>query len=210
MTLTLKQRRIILLVAALASAGIVFTINNPFAGNPTLITVSETGEVVEVTLGLVPNTNLAKTDKGVGVKVGEAAPNFVLGDQLGKLEALDDYRGKVVLVNFWATWCPFCLEEMPDLQKVSQEFKGDVVVLGINNMESPGQGESYVADLDVTYPVLYFPDDDEIVNAYDVFAMPTTYYLDRDGIVRVVWRGFDNLEGMRDKITRTLQGASAG
>ena len=210
MTLTLKQRRIILLVAALASAGIVFAINNPFAGNPTLITVSETGEVVEVTLGLVPNTNLAKTDKGVGVKVRQAAPNFILGDQHGNPVALDDYRGKVVLVNFWATWCPFCLEEMPDLQRISEEFKGDVVVLGINNMESPGQGESYVTDLDVTYPVLYFPDDDEIVNAYDVFAMPTTYYLDRDGIVRVVWRGFDNLEGMRDKITRTLQGTPAG
>ena len=198
--LTLLQKRIIFLVGIGGIAAFIFTFNNPLEGNPTTTVIDETGEEVKITLGIIENINLDKTDTGVGAEVGDAAPNFLLADADGDPVMLDSFLGeKAVIVNFWASWCPFCLEEMPDLEQTFKELEDDLVLLGINNQETSGQGESFARKRGVTYPTLYFPRDEDVVKAYDVRVMPTTFYLDKNGIITEVKLGFDNFEGMREK-----------
>ena len=115
-----------------------------------------------------------------------------MADADGNPIKLDSFLGeKAVIVNFWATWCPFCLEEMPDLEQTFQEFKDDLVILGINNQETPGQGETLARKTGVTYATVYFPRDDDVVKAYDVRVMSTTFYLDKNGVIAEVKLGFD-------------------
>ena len=198
--LTLLQKRIVFFLGLVVIFGFIMVVNNPFAGAPTATIIGASGEEVVITLGIIDNLNLDRTTEGDGTDVGEAAPNFVLSDGGDGVVRLDSFLGeKAVIVNFWASWCPFCLEEMPDLEIVSQEFSDDLVILGVNNQETPGQGASFALDRGVTYPLLYFPKDDEVVKAYRVLAMPTTYYLDKDGIIVVRKLGFDTFEGIREK-----------
>ena len=203
--LTLLQKRIIFFLGLAVIFGFIMVVNNPFAGAPTATITGASGEEVVITLGIIDNVNLDKTTKGEGTDVGDAAPNFVLADGDGGIVRLDSFLGeKAVIVNFWASWCPFCLEEMPDLESVSQEFSDDLVILGVNNQETPGQGASYALNRGVTYPLLYFPKDDEVVKAYEVLAMPTTYYLDKNGVIVVRKLGFDTFEGIREKALQAI------
>ena len=79
-----------------------------------------------VMLGTADNTNLGEGDYEVGTDVGDAAPNFMLVNAAGEVVSLDSFLGeKAVVVNFWASWCNFCLEEMPDLEAVGQEFSDE-------------------------------------------------------------------------------------
>ena len=94
---------------------------------------------------------------------------------------------------------------MPDLESVAQEFSDDLVILGINNQETVAQGDPFALARGVTYPLLYLPRDDQIVKAYQVLAMPTTYYLDIDGIIVDRKLGFDTHEGIRDRALLALQ-----
>ena len=141
-----------------------------------------------VMLGVADNSGQGE----VGTDVGDAAPNFMLTDSAGNVVSLDQFLGeKAVVVNFWASWCNFCLEEMPDL--------------GINNQETVAQGEPFALARGVTYPLLYLPRDDQIVKAYQVLAMPTTYYIDIDGIIVDRKLGFDTHEGIRDRALLALE-----
>ena len=195
--LSLLQKRIIFTIGLAAVAAIVLSLTNPFEG-PTEV-MNEEGAMVM--LGVADNTN----DGEIGTDVGQAAPNFMLTDSSGNVVSLDDFIGeKAVIVNFWASWCNFCLEEMPDLEAVGQEFSDNLVILGINNQETVAQGDPFAVARGVTYPLLYLPKDDQIVKAYQVLAMPTTYYLDIDGIIVDRKLGFDTHEGIRDRALLAL------
>jgi thiol-disulfide isomerase/thioredoxin len=127
------------------------------------------------------------------------AENFVLEDMDGKRHALEDYRGKVVLINFWATWCPPCVREMPSLERLYQEL-GDksFVVLAINQWENTEHVFAFMGQIDVfpSFPILFDPDS-AVSEAFGVKGLPTSFLLDRTG--RVVYRAvggrqFDNPE----------------
>ena len=196
--LTLLQKRIIFTFGLAGVAAIVIALTNPFAGGTEVMT--EEGSMVM--LGTADNTNQGE----VGTDVGDAAPNFMLTDSAGNVVSLDEFLGeKAVVVNFWASWCNFCLEEMPDLESVAQEFSDDLVILGINNQETVAQGEPFALARGVTYPLLYLPRDDQIVKAYQVLAMPTTYYIDIDGIIVDRKLGFDTHEGIRDRALLAIE-----
>ncbi len=127
------------------------------------------------------------------------APGFTLKDMDGKKFSLKDYRGKVVLLNFWATWCPPCRREMPSIERLHQYFKGkDFVVLALNQMESGDQVFTFTGDLgvDLTFPIL-FDKDSSVSRAYGVQGLPTTYIIDKKGNVRfraIGGREFDHPE----------------
>lgn len=196
--LTLLQKRIIFAIGLLGVAAIVLALTNPFAGGTEVMT----DEGAMIMLGVADNTN----DGEVGTDVGQAAPNFTLTDSTGNVVSLDQFLGeKAVVVNFWASWCAFCLEEMPDLEAVAREFSDDLVILGINNQETVAQGEPFALARGVTYPLLYLPRDDQIVKAYQVLAMPTTYYLDINGIIVDRKLGFDTHQGIRDRALLALE-----
>ncbi|MBR2897829.1 MAG: TlpA family protein disulfide reductase [Oscillospiraceae bacterium] len=120
-----------------------------------------------------------------------AAPDFTLTDQFGKEHRLSDYKGKVVLLNFWATWCKYCVQEMPDLQKLHEKYSAQedpqLVLLAV---AAPGQGgeqdaegiKAYLETNGYTYPSL-MDTDGSVFKTYGASALPTTFVIGRDGSV---------------------------
>ncbi|NJN98451.1 MAG: redoxin domain-containing protein [Anaerolineales bacterium] len=124
--------------------------------------------------------------------MGEPAPNFTLTNLTAQPVALSDYRGKVVLVNFWASWCPSCLSEMPDYEQIYQQYggpAGDFVVLGVNLQESQSQVGAYSAGLGVTFPVLLDTDGTVTTRQYQVTGMPGSFIIDRQGVIFIATWG---------------------
>ena len=142
------------------------------------------------------------------------APDFELEDQFGQVHRLSDYKGKTVFLNFWATWCPPCRAEMPDIQKLYEEYdaQGDdaVVILGV---AGPGVGkeksaEDIAAFLDengYSYPVV-MDVTGELFTEYGIYAFPTTFMIDREGNVFGYASGQLSYDVMKDIITQTMEG----
>jgi peroxiredoxin len=107
--------------------------------------------------------------------------DFSLPDLQGKLWTLNELRGKVVLVNFWATWCPPCRKEMPDLQKLYNRFqKKGLVILAISMDEEPAKVPPFVAQQKFTYPIL-LDTGEKVSKTFLVWGIPKTFVFDRDG-----------------------------
>ncbi len=116
--------------------------------------------------------------------MGQTAPNFTLATPDGQTVSLSDYAGKVVLVNFWATWCPSCITEMPEYEQIYQQFgrgKDNFVVLGINFQESPVQVSQYANGLGLSFPVLVDADGSVTSRQYQVIGMPASFIIDPQG-----------------------------
>jgi DsbE subfamily thiol:disulfide oxidoreductase len=112
-----------------------------------------------------------------------AAPDFTLPDPRGKKVSLRDYRGKVVFLNFWATWCESCREEMPSMERLYQEFKGKgLEIVAVNVKDKRPDALAFVKELKLNYPVLMDPEG-EVGLLYGAFGLPVTYLIDRKGIV---------------------------
>jgi thiol-disulfide isomerase/thioredoxin len=128
-----------------------------------------------------------------------AAPGFSLEDIDGKSHALEDYHGKVIMLNFWATWCPPCRHEIPSMDSIYQDL-GDqgFVVLGINEFEDPDHVFAYMGQLEVfpSFPVL-FDLDSKVSQLFGVKGLPTTLLINKRGEVAyraVGGRDFDHPE----------------
>ncbi len=120
------------------------------------------------------------------------APDFNLTATDGSQVKLSDLRGKVVLVNFWATWCPPCKAEMPDLNALQQEYgrAHDLVVLGINaGDDSQAAVKAFAQQYQLSFPLLLDPDDRVSDAQYAVRALPTSLIIDRTGKIRSQWLG---------------------
>ncbi len=134
---------------------------------------------------LPPGTN--PTDQSPAAREGRAAPNFRLAtaDEAGTA-TLAEYRGKYVLVNFWASWCGPCAEETPDLQAFHEQHSDRVVVLGVNQQEQPGAARDFLARFGVTYPVV-LDRSGEVSQAYGVGrGLPISFLVDPAGVVEKV------------------------
>ncbi len=122
-------------------------------------------------------------------EIGSPAPDFVLEDLSGNPVKLSDLKGRLVVLNFWATWCTPCRTEMPEFQEIYQQNQPDLVVLGINLEQSSGEIQDFVSQLSITYPILL--DNDGLVSRlYKVIQLPNTYFIDRHGILRIRHIGF--------------------
>ncbi|HZW02714.1 MAG TPA: TlpA disulfide reductase family protein [Anaerolineaceae bacterium] len=115
--------------------------------------------------------------------VGATISDFTLVDLAGETVQLSDYRGQVVVLNFWATWCPPCIEEMPLLEQYYQDNKDRLVVLAINYEEGRSLVEPFTADLSITFPVL-LDEGGDVIRQYYVRSFPTTYFVDAEGVLR--------------------------
>jgi peroxiredoxin len=125
----------------------------------------------------------AETAKG-------AAPNFTLKSRSGENLKLSEYRGDVVLVNFWASWCGPCRKEMPKLEELYQKYKNlGFNLLAVNVEEDSSKANDFLKDLSVTFPILY-DNENKVSKLYKVSAMPSTVIIDRDGNVRFVHHGY--------------------
>ena len=116
--------------------------------------------------------------------VGQPAPDFSLVDRQGKTWTLSELKGQVVFVNFWATWCPPCREEMPSMQKLYTMMPKDKFkMLAILNRDDPALADSFAKKLGLTMPIL--DDQPNIVGVnYGLTGLPETYIVDKKGILR--------------------------
>lgn len=141
------------------------------------------------------------------------APDFTLTDQYGVTHTLSDYRGKTVFLNFWATWCPACRTEMPDIQAIYEETlkqdDPDLVILGVafpnNGDETDEEGiRDFLEENGYTYPTV-MDTDASLILPYYIIAYPTTYMIDKDGNVYGYVPGSMTREMMEDIIRQTSQ-----
>ncbi len=115
------------------------------------------------------------------ISIGKPAPDFTLKNLKGEEVSLSDYKGKIVLINFWATWCKFCDVEMPDLNAIDKN-NDDVVVLAVNVMEEESKVSEYIKKNGYDFEVALDTTGD-IAKNYLVSAFPTTYAVDKDGVL---------------------------
>ena len=121
---------------------------------------------------------------------GRSAPDFVLKSATGENLRLSEYRGDVVMINFWATWCGPCRQEMPLLDDLYARYgRVGFSLLGVNIDDDARRAMQMVEELGVNFPVL-FDDTKEVSKLYQVEAMPVTVLVDREGTVRHVHHGY--------------------
>jgi cytochrome c biogenesis protein CcmG/thiol:disulfide interchange protein DsbE len=119
------------------------------------------------------------------INVGNRARDFTLSSLDGSEVSLSDYRGDVVLVNFWATWCAPCRAEIPALEAAYQARKDDgLVVLGVNIQESSQVIEPFAEEFAMSYPVL-LDEQSRVMEAYRGLGLPMSILVDRDGVIQV-------------------------
>jgi peroxiredoxin len=121
--------------------------------------------------------------------IGSSAPAFQLSSLAGPSQSLEQYRGKVVLLNFWATWCQPCTKEMPAMQTAYDAFRDQgFVVLAINELEDVPKVREHIAQHQHTFQVLLDPDN-HVANQYGVVGLPVSIFIDKTGHVRKVVKG---------------------
>ena len=119
---------------------------------------------------------------------GFPAPDFELKTLDGEPISLSDMRGKAVLINFWASWCPPCRSEMPAMQQIYEEYGPDeFVILAVNSTHQDRltDAESFVAERGLTFPIL-LDTQGQVSSTYQVRSLPTSFFVDRDGIIREI------------------------
>lgn len=125
-------------------------------------------------------------------KEGVAAPEFTLPSSDGRTVSLKAYRGKVVFINFWATWCVPCRLEMPAMERLHKAYrKKGLVVLGVNLMEGRKEVRAFMDELGLSFPAL-LDGDGSVGFSYGIRPIPATYLVDQDG--KVLWR----VQGVRE------------
>ena len=137
-----------------------------------------------IILGLCLSVSVQASD------ISGPAPNFTLKSSSGKNIKLSELRGQVVLLNFWASWCGPCRQEMPLLDDLHKRYsKLGFTVLGVNVEEDSSKAKNMLRSIPVTFPIL-FDTNNTVSKAYNVSAMPSTVMIDRDGNMRYLHKGY--------------------
>jgi len=143
--------------------------------------------------------------------VGKVAPlNYTLKDMNGADVRLSSFKGKIILLNFWATWCHPCKEEIPDLITLQDQYKDDLVVLGFSIDDKPEELKEYAAKYQMNYPVLVGAGHENIQEAYGpMWGVPVTIIIGRDGRIAKKQSGIRTLEQFDREIKRLQHAPSS-
>lgn len=165
---------------------------------------SKIGKQPLCSVALALSVLLVSTPLCADVGQGQA-PDFTLKSQSGDNLKLSELRGEVVMINFWASWCGPCRQEMPKLEELYARYKPlGFTVLGVNIEEDPSKAKALLKDVGVSFPVL-FDTQNEVSRLYQVAAMPSTVLVDRDGNMRYLHKGYQpGLEQQYQEQIRTL------
>jgi cytochrome c biogenesis protein CcmG, thiol:disulfide interchange protein DsbE len=150
------------------------------------------------------------TSGKVAPHLGFAAPEISLFTLAGEEISLSDFRGHPVIINFWATWCPPCRAEMPAMQRTYLDYQeADVIFLAVNSssQDSISAVEDFISQYGITFPIL-LDKEGEAMESYQISSLPTTYFIDRSGIIREVVIGGPMSEALlRTRIKQLLKGS---
>jgi thiol-disulfide isomerase/thioredoxin len=141
--------------------------------------------------GCLASLFLAAAVHGAGFEArpGTPAPELKAQDLAGASKTLADYRGKVVLLNFWASWCPPCLREIPSMERLRIKMAGrPLAIVALDSAEAQEDVNAFLSRMTLGFPVLLDPDGSN-TRRWKVFALPTTFLLDAEGRVRYVLTG---------------------
>jgi peroxiredoxin len=117
-----------------------------------------------------------------GLAAGTEAPDFQLKNLQGHTVKLSDFRGKKVMLNFWAPWCPPCKQEMPEMQKFHEAAGNEISILAVN-IDPQYNSAKFIEKMGITFPIL-LDEKDEVNTQYKVMTVPATYFIDEKGIIR--------------------------
>ena len=142
------------------------------------------------------------TDRGLTpANVNYPAPELSLVDVSGENVSLLDYRGQVVLVNNWATWCPPCKAEMPDLEAFYTAHKNDgFTLIGISAGDTKKQVQDFIKEYELTFPMWLDPDETALA-AFRTMNLPSSFVIDATGTVRLTWSGAISFEELERFVT---------
>ncbi len=173
------------------------------AGSKEAVKIAASWGGVMLVATMIGYTALSPIEGKGGVRIGQAAPEFELTDLDGNAVRLSDYRGRTVVLNFWATWCRVCQAEMPHVEKFYQEHReGEVAVLSVNattQERNPGVVGEYADKRELSFPIV-LDDRGDAVNGYGVTAFPTTYVIDPSGNVKSRYLGAFSYENMKKAV----------
>lgn len=183
-----------LVLAVLATAAAVAAFGT--SGQPSVTRTGEpTGVVVETPVPL---------DERVPPTRQEPLPDLVLDGFEGAAPVdLTAYRGQPLLLNFWASWCAPCIEEMPDIEEVASEYRDRLAVLGVNTRDARANAAAFATDLGITYDLAADPEGDLFV-AIGAFGMPTTLFVTPEGTIVYRHTGLLDAEGLRVMLRERL------
>ena len=144
--------------------------------------------LVLIAVGFLYFRNASGTS-GPGTLIGNEAASFTLPATVGPPRGLTELRGHIVVLNLWASWCPPCRAEMPDLQRFwLANQKSGIIVVGVDEGESATAAATFAHSLGVTYPIL-IDEEQRYGRVYSALGLPTTTIIDRNGIVRAAFDG---------------------
>lgn len=158
--------------------------------------------VLCILFGEILLSGCKEDNKHASVNIGSYAPKFALTDLNRKTVNLDDYKGKKIILNFWATWCPPCVNEMPLLQEVYSNRKGEgIEVVGINYNEDYDRVKKFISEKGVTFTILI---DSELKASmdYGVIGLPVTFFIDGEGRIKEKFKGELNKKLIEDILNR--------
>lgn len=159
-------------ILALWLAGVIFSPDPTPASNPDLRNPD------------LAVTTPASAGRSVGIEQGNLAPDFEFSSFDGRRLRLSSFRGQTVFLNFWATWCGPCRTEMPDMEKLLRSLGPDgLVVIGVNTGEAYGPARRFLDELGVELTAFAYDSESAIARRYGVYGMPTSYFIDREGII---------------------------
>ncbi|MBV8164626.1 MAG: TlpA family protein disulfide reductase [Candidatus Eremiobacteraeota bacterium] len=121
-------------------------------------------------------------------QIGKAAPAFSYTALDGKRQTSAQFRGRPMFVNFFATWCPPCKLELPNIVKDYPAYRGRVIFLGLDQEESPELVRPFLKQYEIQYQIGI--DEGQVGADYGVAAIPQSVFIDRHGVVRAIWRGY--------------------
>ena len=132
-------------------------------------------------LGIITGVS---SDSTSDLGIGKPAPDFWFDNAEGQSTSLSDFKGKIVLLNFWTTWCTYCRQQMPYIEQVYEEWPGEeLVVLAINVGESSDDVASFMQSQELTHPVL-LDSKGQVYTRYVVPGLPTTFFIDKEGLIQ--------------------------
>ena len=187
------DKRIILTIVVIGIIGVIGVLVNPFKKEQSpFVPAQDTGSQPSVS----------------GSEIGQKIPEFELEDFTGQKVKVDTSLGKPIFIDFWAAWCPFCVDEMPEIEKIHQEFKDQLIVLGIHRSETEGieAGAKFAKERGVTYILLK----DSTGAIYKTLTggrnfMPYALYIDEEGKIVKVKAGPKTAEEMKQTVNELLK-----